>query len=254
MLTLVYTIIYILIFAIGAVIGSFVNVLIYRLPRELDFVHGFSFCPACEHRLMPRDLVPLLSWLFLRGKCRYCGAKIAPRYLVIEAVCGAAGLLLYRFTPTPAQAALFFAVFCVLLAIAVIDADTQTISDGMNIALGVLAVISIWVGPEVDMQSRLIGLAVVSVPLFVITLFIEGAFGLGDVFLMIAAGFLLGWQCALVALFIGLIIGGAYGAIALVRRRKGRKDHFAFGPCLAVGIFISLLAGNRIIDWYLSFF
>jgi leader peptidase (prepilin peptidase)/N-methyltransferase len=254
MLTAIYTIIYILIFAIGAVIGSFVNVLIYRLPLELDFVRGFSFCPACKHRLRPPDLVPILSWLFLRGRCRYCRAKISPRYLIIEAACGAAGLLLYLFIPSPAQAVLFFAVFCVLLAIAVIDADTQTISDGMNIALGVLAVISIWAGPEVDMPSRLIGLAVVSVPLFVITLFIEGAFGLGDVFLMIAAGFLLGWQCALVALFIGLILGGVYGVVALARRKKGRKDHFAFGPCLAVGIFVSLLAGDRIIEWYLSFF
>jgi leader peptidase (prepilin peptidase)/N-methyltransferase len=137
---------------------------------------------------------------------------------------------------------------------ALIDADTQTISDGMNIALGVLAVLSIWLGPEVDMQSRLIGLAAVSVPLFVITLFIDGAFGLGDVFLMIAAGFLLGWRCALVALFIGLVIGGVYGAIALVSRRKGRKDHFAFGPCLAAGIFVSLVSGPRIIDWYVGMF
>jgi leader peptidase (prepilin peptidase)/N-methyltransferase len=254
MLIALYTIIYILIFAIGAVIGSFVNVLIYRLPRELDFVRGFSFCPACKHRLMPRDLVPILSWLFLRGRCRYCGARISPRYLVVEAVCGAAALLLYLYLPSPAQALLYFAVFCVLLAIAVIDADTQTIADGMNIALGVLAVISIWVGPEVALQSRLIGLAAVSVPLFVITLFIAGAFGLGDVFLMIAAGFLLGWQGALVALFIGLVLGGAYGVYVLARRKMGRKDHFAFGPCLAIGIFISLLAGDRIIDWYLSFF
>jgi leader peptidase (prepilin peptidase)/N-methyltransferase len=170
----------------------------------------------------------------------------------VEAVCGAAGALLYAFVPPPARALLFFAVFCVLLTMALIDADTQTISDGLNIALGVLAVISIWVGPEVDMQSRLIGLAAVSVPLFVISLIIEGAFGLGDVFLMISAGFLLGWQCALVAFFIGLIIGGVYGAVALARKKKGRKDHFAFGPCLAVGIFTALLAGDNIIDWYLS--
>jgi leader peptidase (prepilin peptidase)/N-methyltransferase len=227
---------------------------VYRLPRELDFVRGFSFCPACKHRLVPRDLVPIFSWIFLKGRCRYCGAKISFRYLVVEASCGAAGLLLYLFIPSPAQAILFFAVFCVLLAIALIDADTQTISDGLNIALGVLAVVSIWIGPEVALSSRLIGLAAVSVPLFVIMLLINGAFGLGDVFLMIAAGFLLGWQGALVALFIGLIIGGVYGGVALARRKKGRKDHFAFGPCLAIGIFVSLLAGDRMIDWYLSFF
>jgi leader peptidase (prepilin peptidase)/N-methyltransferase len=254
MLTVVYTIIYVLIFAIGATIGSFVNVLVYRLPRDLDFVRGFSFCPACKHRLMPLDIVPIISWLLLRGRCRYCEARISPRYLVVEAACGAAGLLLYVFIPSPTQAVLFFAIFCVLLAISLIDADTQTIFDGMNIALGVLAVASIWLGPEVTMSSRLIGLAAVSVPLFVISIFISGAFGLGDVFLMVAAGFLLGWQGVLTAFFIGLILGGIYGVYVLARRKKGRKDHFAFGPCLAIGIFVSLLAGERIIDWYLSFF
>jgi leader peptidase (prepilin peptidase)/N-methyltransferase len=254
MLTLAYTIIYVLIFAIGATVGSFLNVLVYRLPRGLDFVKGFSFCPVCEHRLMPLDLAPILSWLFLKGRCRYCGTKISPRYILVETACGAAGLFLWIFVPSHVHATLFFAVFCVLLTMALIDADTQTISDGLNIALGLLAVASIWIGPEVDIQSRLIGLAVVSVPLFVISLVIEGAFGLGDVFLMISAGFLLGWRGALVAFFIGLIIGGVYGAFALARGKKGRKDHFAFGPCLAVGIFISLLTGDRIIDWYLLFF
>jgi leader peptidase (prepilin peptidase)/N-methyltransferase len=254
MLTLAYIILYVLIFAIGASIGSFLNVLVYRIPRELDFVKGFSFCPSCGRRLMPLDLVPIFSWLFLKGLCRYCGVKISPRYILVETACGAAGLLLWIFEPSHTHALLFFAVFCVLLTMALIDADTQTISDGLNIALGVLAVVSIWAGPEVDIPSRLIGLAAVSVPLFVITLFIEGAFGLGDVFLMISAGFLLGWQGVLVAFFIGLIIGGVYGAFTLALGKKGRKDHFAFGPCLAVGIFASLLSGQRIIDWYLSVF
>jgi leader peptidase (prepilin peptidase)/N-methyltransferase len=164
------------------------------------------------------------------------------------------GLLLWEFTPSHARALLFFAVFCVLLTISLIDADTHTISDGLNIALGVLAVISIWVVPDTDMQSRLIWLAAASAPLFVISLFIEGAFGLGDVFLLIAAGFMLGWQNVLGALFIGLIVGGVYGTIVLARGRKGRKDHFAFGPCLSIGVFTSLLAGNQIVDWYFSLF
>lgn len=254
MLTAIYIIIYVLIFAIGATIGSFLNVLVYRLPRRMDFVKGFSHCPKCGHRLTALDLVPIFNWIFLRGKCRHCSARISPRYLIVEAACGAAGLLIYAYIAQPERALLYFAVFCVLLVMALIDADTQTISDGMNIALGVLAVISIWVCPEIDMQSRLIGLGAVSVPLFVITLFIDGAFGLGDVFLMIAAGFLLGWQAALIALFIGLIIGGVYGAGLLISRKKGRKDHFAFGPCLAAGIFASLLWAPEILNWYLTVF
>jgi leader peptidase (prepilin peptidase)/N-methyltransferase len=164
------------------------------------------------------------------------------------------GLLLYIHVAPTQRAALYFAVFCLLLAIAVIDADTQTISDGMNIALGALAVLSIWLGPQLPLTDRFIGLAVASVPLFVISLIVSGAFGLGDVFLMAAAGFLLGWKNALAALFIGIIIGGAYGIYALARRKKKRHDHFAFGPCLAAGIFASLLFGDGIVGWYLGYF
>jgi leader peptidase (prepilin peptidase)/N-methyltransferase len=214
-------------------------------------VKGRSFCPKCEHRLAPADLVPILGWVLLKGRCRYCGEKISPRYPAVEAICGAAGVLLCIHLPQLPYAALCFAVFCTLLAMALIDADTQTIYDGMNIALGALAVLSIWLGPEIPLLDRLIGLAAASVPLFVISLIKEGAFGLGDVFLMVAAGFLLGWQRVLAALIIGIIIGGVYGSCALAVRKKGRRDHFAFAPCLAAGIFVSLLCGNEIIDWYL---
>ena len=253
MITAIYAIIYILIFAFGAVIGSFLNVLIYRLPKKLNFAKGFSYCPRCKHRLYPKDLIPVFSWLFLKGKCRYCGESVSPRYILVELVSGGLALSLYLFYPLP-QAILFFAVGAVLLTIALIDADTQEIPDSLNIAVMVCGIASIWIISDVEILSRLIGIFAISVPLLIIALLISGAFGGGDIKMMASAGFLLGWQNAIVATFIGIILGGIYGIILLILEKKGKKEHFAFGPCLAVGIFSTLLWGNYIINWYLSFF
>lgn len=249
----IYTIIYILVFAFGAVIGSFLNVLIYRLPRKINFVKGFSYCPKCEHRLYPKDLVPIFSWLFLRGKCRYCSEPISPRYMIVELISGVLALSLYFFYSLPV-AVLFFIVGAILLTLTLIDADTQEIPDSLNIAIFLCGIVAIWVVGDVTILSRVIGIFVISVPLLIIAIVISGAFGGGDIKLMAAAGFLLGWQGVIVATFIGIILGGIYGVILLAGRKKGRKEHFAFGPCLAVGIFASLIWGNEMISWYMNFF
>jgi leader peptidase (prepilin peptidase)/N-methyltransferase len=289
MLTAIYIIIYVLIFAIGAVIGSFLNVLIYRIPRGINFVKGFSFCPSCDHRLYPKDLFPIFSWLFLKGRCRYCKEKISPRYLIVEAVTGAAFLGLFLYSGFVRnyigsigsvdgngneafggsfgtalgggvwQAVLFCAVFCVLLCITLIDADTQEIPDSLNIAIAVLGVAAIWLMPLSgsighDLIARAIGIFCVSVPLLIISIIIDGAFGGGDIKLMAAAGLLLGWQHTLVAFFIGIILGGVYAVILLARKKKGRKEHFAFGPCLCVGIMGALLWAEPMLNWYLGMF
>ena len=272
MLTVMYLILYILVFAIGAVIGSFLNVLIYRLPRKLNFVTGFSRCPHCEHRLYPKDLVPIFSYLALGGKCRYCGESISPRYMLVELAAGLLAALSWAafFPPKAflagslapgatdsvlaANAFLYFAVLACLLAIAYIDKDTMEIPDSLNIAIAVCGVLAIFIGPDIGLKSHLIGLAAAAVPLFIIAFLIEGAFGFGDVKLMAAAGLFLGWQNCLVALFIGIVIGGVYGSVLLITKKKGRKDHFAFGPSLCIGIAAAMFFGGDITGWYLTFF
>jgi len=272
MLVTMYLILYILVFAIGAVIGSFLNVLIYRLPRGLDFVSGFSHCPNCDHRLYPKDLVPVFSYLALGRKCRYCKEPISPRYMAVELLAGLLAALAWTafFPPAAflahtlapgasatvfaANALLYFAVLACLLAIAYIDRDTMEIPDSLSIAIAVCGVIAIFIGPEIGLKSHLIGIAVAAGPLFVLALFIEGAFGFGDVKLMAAAGLFLGWQNCLIALFIGIVIGGVYGVILLATKKKGRKDHFAFGPSLCVGIGAAMFFGGDVLNWYLTFF
>jgi leader peptidase (prepilin peptidase)/N-methyltransferase len=150
-------------------------------------------------------------------------------------------------------AVLYFAVLCILLVITRIDAETMEIPNGLVIALLVCGVLAVFVAPEVSLLSRVIGLFCVSVPLLVITIIIPNAFGGGDVKLMAAAGFLLGWQNVLVALFIGILIGGGWGIYLMASKRKGAKEHFAFGPTLCIGISTALFFGERLIAWYLSF-
>jgi leader peptidase (prepilin peptidase)/N-methyltransferase len=247
---------WILVFALafGLAIGSFLNVLVYRLPRRQDFVRGFSHCPACRHRLHAKDLIPLASCLFLRGRCRYCGARISPRYFLVEAVTGAAFLLLFLTGRNAWQAALGCAVFSILLCITLIDADTREIPDSLNIALALCGILAIWLMPEVTLPARLIGIVCASLPMLLLAFAVEGAFGGGDIKLMAAAGLLLGWQNTLLAFFVGIILGGLYGAALLVSGRRGWKEHFAFGPCLCVGILAALFCGEHVIGWYLGLF
>ncbi|MDR1796453.1 MAG: prepilin peptidase [Clostridiales Family XIII bacterium] len=267
MLTFIYALGIVFAFVVGAVIGSFLNVLIYRIPRNLNFWKGYSFCPACQHRLYPKDLVPVFSYLLLGRKCRYCGQPISPRYMLNELLCGGLGVAAWcaflepagflrallnnnHTTPALLAAALYFAVLCILLVTAWIDADTMDIYDGTNIALAVCGVASIFIGPEMPLRTHLIGAAAVSVPLLILSLFVSGAFGLGDVLLMAAAGLFLGWQGAIVAVFVGILIGGAYGAFLLATKRKGGKEHFAFGPALCIGIGTAMFFSQPLITWY----
>lgn len=267
MIYLTFAIIYFIVFVLGTVIGSFLNVLIYRIPRRESFIKGFSHCPSCAHRLYPLDLVPIISYLAVGRKCRYCSEPISPRYMIVEIIGGLLGVISFLAFVWPtgflvpryenlnaAAVVLYFAVLAILLVITYIDYDTMEIPNTLNLALLLCGVAAIWLGPEVTIVSRFIGFAAISVPLFLIAFFISGSFGFGDVKLMAAAGFFLGWQCVVVAAFIGLVVGGFYGIYVLITRKKGRKDHFALGPALCLGIAISMFVGKNVLTWYLSFF
>ena len=198
--------------------------------------------------------MPVFSWLFLKGKCRYCGEPISLRYCVVELLAGVlAAACALVFGLTWAALTAFFAC-CILLAVALIDADTQEIPDGLVIALAVVAVAAVWSIPGRTIVDRLIGMACVSVPMLLIDLLIPTSFGGGDVKLMAAGGFLLGWKGTLLAMFIALIGGGGYGIWLLSRKKAGRRDHFAFGPFLAAGIAVALFFGDAILGWYMGMF
>lgn len=243
-----------LLFMAGASVFSFLNVVIYRVPRHMDFVHGRSHCPDCGHTLSGRDMVPVFSWCFLRGRCRYCHEPIAPRYTLVELLGGGLALLCAWHFGMNWQAASAFAFFAVLTVVACVDADTMEIPDGFVIAGLAAGILSIFAFPGIGWLERIIGVFCVSVPLFLITLVIPGAFGGGDIKLMAACGVFLGWKCSLLALFLAVVTGGFYGIWLLATKKADRKTHFAFGPFLCVGMWAAFLWGESLLAWYLGLF
>lgn len=241
-----------LIWLFGASIFSFLNVVIYRVPRQTSFVRGYSHCPDCNHRLSGLDMVPVFSWLFLRGRCRYCGGKVSSRYTWIELTGGCIALLCVFKIGYNLAAITVFAFLGMLMVVAFVDIDTMEIPNGFVLAILMIGAVSIVTMPGISLAERLVGMVSVSLPLILITLFVPGAFGGGDIKLMGACGLLLGWKLSLVSLFLAVLTGGLYGMYLLGTRKKGRKEHFAFGPFLCAGMFAALFWGGQLTDWYLG--
>lgn len=248
---LAYFVIYGFIFIVGCCIGSFLNVVIYRVPAEISVARGRSFCPRCKAPIAAKDNIPLISWLWLRGKCRHCGGAIPIRYFLVELAGGIAAVWVAAHYRLGWLSLTGFAIAAILIAIAVIDWDEMIIPNGLVIALAIPVMIGFFLYPTPDLISRLIGIALGALPLLTLALAM-GAFGMGDVKLMVVAGFLLGWQGTLLALFLGVLFGGAVGVVKLLRK-TGEKE-MAFGPYLCMGIFIAMLYGSDIIGLYLSAF
>lgn len=257
-------------FFLGASVFSFLNVVIFRVPRKEEFIKTRSHCPGCGRTLTPLELIPVVSYACLGGKCRTCGSKIGLRDVMVELL-GSCFCILsfwYYFQAPVGSIAegLFgdfygrllaaltaFAFFSVLTVITFIDIDTMEILPGTVIAVAALAVVSYFTMPSVSLLSRIIGVFCISLPMYLITLAIEGAFGGGDIKLMAAAGLFLGWKITLISTFAAFLFGGIWAVFLLMSKKKGRKDHFAFGPFLCMGMVVGLLYSEEIIDWYLGF-
>lgn len=252
MLENLWIVIVILICMAGASVFSFLNVVIYRVPRHLSFVNGRSMCPHCGRTLRGIDMVPVLSWIFLRGKCRFCKAPISLRYPLVELAGGIAAFLSVWKYGLSVEAASVFAFLSILTVVAFVDQDTMEIPNGFVAAVLVIAVASMVCVPEPGIVERIIGFFAVSVPLFLMTVVIPGAFGGGDIKLMAVSGLFLGWKLTLMAFFFAVLGGGIYGIYLLVSGKKERRDHFAFGPFLCVGMTAAVFWGNAVLSWYLG--
>lgn len=242
----------IIVFFTGTCIFSFLNVIIYRVPRKMSFVKGFSMCPSCGHRLGAGDLVPVFSYLFLRGRCRYCKTSIGSRDTWIELLGGMAALFCVIKYESTGAALTVFAFFCILTVVTFLDIDTMEIEDGCSIAIIILALVSLVTMPGTSLIDRGIGMICVSVPMLVLALVIPGAFGGGDVKLMAACGAFLGWKLTLVSTVLAIFGGGVYGIWLLAAKKAERKSQFAFGPFLCMGMAAGLVYGRQLLEWYLG--
>lgn len=235
----------------GIVFGSFVNVLIYRIPKKEEFVKTSSHCMTCGHKLSWKDNIPLFSWLFLKGKCRYCKTKISAQYPIIEAANGILWLLIALFHGFSASSILFAFMASGLLAMSVIDWRTYEIANGFHIYFGVLAILHLVLNYK-DWLSYLIGFFCVSLVLLAIYLISKGkAIGGGDVKLMAVCGLFLGWKNILIALFIGCVVGSI---VHIIRMKVNKKTGhvLAMGPYLSIGIVAAGLFGDKLIDLYMT--
>lgn len=256
-LQIYYTVIYIFMFIFGVCVGSFLNVCIYRLPIGESLTKKNSHCMTCGEEIKRYDLIPIISWCLLRGKCRHCGAKISPRYTVVEFLNGVVWLgtaLWFDIIEKPVYIIFTCLMFSAVIVVFFMDWDTQLINTWVVVFIGIMAIGQIALCrayDQVSITSHIIGAFVVSVPLMIVTLVShERAMGWGDVFLMIAAGLYLGTQGALVALAVALVTGSIGG---LTQKHFSGSSKFAFGPYLSIGIFVAIFFGEKLGEWYMQF-
>lgn len=240
--------VYIFIFLFGIVIGSFLNVCIYRIPMHETIVSERSHCMKCGYQLTWYDLVPLFSWLALRGRCRKCKAPISPQYPIVEAVNGVLYVLIFWVKDFTLESVFYCLLVSALIVLSVIDWRTYEIPIGINIFILTLGVLHLLTDLK-NWPIYIIGFFSVSIFLFLIVVFSKGrAMGGGDVKLMAVAGLLIGWQNIVLALFLGCIIGSV---IHIIRMKvSDAESMLAMGPYLSVGIFIAAMWGNDMISWY----
>lgn len=260
-----YLIAYFIISFFGLCIGSFLNVCIYRLPRGESLIKRNSHCTTCGEKIKIRDLVPVFSWLLLKGKCRHCGEKISGRYPLVESINWLAYMLVLTFSNVldyPVHSALTAIFFSVLIVIAFIDYDTFEIDPMQLILVVVLAALSFIFSDALTLKDRIIGGLCISIPFFIIgeisSIYIKKKTGekyrgieLGDTLLMLCAGLFIGAKCIIISAFAGIFTAAIIG---LIQKARGKESKIAFGPYLAFGIVIGTLWGNPIIEWYLSLF
>ncbi len=244
-------------FVFGIEIGSFLNVCIYRIPKRENITTTRSHCMNCGNVIKWYDLVPVISFLLLKGKCRNCSAKLSIQYPIIELLNGILCCLISAIMGLNLKSVLTMALASALIVITVIDWRTYEIPFGLNVFIAVLGIIAI--GEKLinhdfsGVLDNLIGFASVSGFLFVLYHVTKGrGIGGGDIKLMAASGLFLGWKNCILAFVIGCILGSI---IHLIRMKVAKQDHvLAFGPYLSVGIFIASLWGDKIVRAYLNSF
>jgi leader peptidase (prepilin peptidase)/N-methyltransferase len=250
---------YVIVFGIlGAAIGSFLNVVIDRVPAGKSIVYPPSSCDACQHRLSGPDLFPVFSYLFLRGRCRYCQAKIPQRVFWVEL--GTGLLVAFLFWHFGWQWTLLTAIAYsgVLIVIAVIDLKHQLILNKIVYPVALVAMIlNFFIRDLYSLHNFLFGLlggAVGFLILFLPALIYSKGMGWGDVKMAALIGLMVGFPNVIVAVFGGIIIGGVIAIILLVTKTKTRKEGIPFGPYLSLGTIVTMLWGTQIIHWYLRLF
>jgi leader peptidase (prepilin peptidase)/N-methyltransferase len=240
---------------LGAAIGSFLNVVIWRLPRGESVVAPRSSCPQCATPIRARDNVPVLSWALLRGRCRDCKAAISPRYPVIEALTALLCVVVVVVLGPGPQAWLALALVLLLVPVTFIDLDHRIIPNVL-MAIGAVSALALVAALEPDaLVEHLLAAAGAGGFLLVAAIAYPAGMGMGDVKLAAVLGLFLGTAVA-PAMFVAMLAGSVVGALIIARKgaKEGRKTAIPFGPYLAFGALVGALYGDAMVDWYLRTF
>jgi len=255
------------IFILGLVIGSFLNCLIYRLETKGNFLKGRSFCPHCKKVLAVRDLVPVFSFLFLKGRCRYCGKPISFQYPLVELFTGFLFVLVFNYSLVTFNFESFLGflflivISCFLVVIFVFDLKHFIIPDKVVYPAIILAIIYnifyfILVIDNFNLLIQCLVSAFLAAAFFLLIVLISKGrwMGIGDIKLSFLMGLVLGWPNILAALFLSFFIGAIAGMGLIIFKKKTLKSEIPFGPFLILGTFLALFWGEKTIDWYLRMF
>lgn len=243
----------ILIFIFGTIIGSFLNVVIYRIPSKESIVYPPSHCTKCGHELKPVDLLPVLSYILLKGRCRYCGEKISVRYPAVELLTGLIFFIIFYKFGLSIKALSYIFLSAVLIAITFIDIENKIIPNKLiltGISGGIIFRFFMY---NYGFLDYIIGFLLGGGTLLIISMLSKGGMGGGDIKLMALVGLFVGWKLTVITLFFSVIIGALGGIILIALKVKTRKDYIPFGPYISIAWLISILYGYDILNYYIGF-
>ncbi|HEU5449122.1 MAG TPA: prepilin peptidase [Acidimicrobiia bacterium] len=243
---------------LGLAIGSFLNVVIWRVPRKESVVRPPSHCPQCETPISPSDNVPVLSWLFLSGKCRHCKNPIPVRYPLVEAGCGVLFLAVAARFGASWELPAYLVLTAALLAISIIDLEHFIVPDRITApltvsALALLGVAAVAEGNGWRFGRTLLGGVAYFAFLLLLNILYPTGMGMGDVKLAFSLGLYLGWLGwgqVFLGGFLAFLLGAVVGVTLIATKVKSRKDVVPFGPFLALGAMLTILWGDPILRWY----
>ena len=249
----------------GLMIGSFLNVCIYRIPLGESIVAPHSHCTSCNRKLGPLDLIPLFSYLFLRGRCRYCKEKISPRYPTVESVTAVVFLILYAKYGLTVDFASFAFLMSILITVFMIDIDKRIIPKNLVVialAAGILVMVYNMIRPlaiygDHNWWNPVAGLLVgagfllLTAVLGIVVFKTDAAMGIGDVKIFAPIGIFLGWKMTVMALAIAVFTAGISCLFIIALKKKGFKETVPFGPFLIIGTFITIVWGWNLLSLFI---
>jgi len=255
-------------FVIGLIVGSFLNVCIYRIPRNESIVYPASHCTECGHNLAWFDLIPLFSYFLLRARCRSCGTTISVRYPLVELLNGIVFLLLYIEHGLTPVFVIYLVLMSILIVVFCIDLDHMIIPNKLVLFASVAAVLTVifnLLAPQAiygdnKWWNPFLGALIGSGFLFLVAVLgsiifkTDEAMGGGDIKLMLPIGLFLGWRLTILTLFMSVLIAGVVGIILLALKITSRKASIPFGPFIVISCFVSIMWGYNIINWYMGIY